>query len=149
MVAMHRYSRMALAAALLAAGTPALADVKDGVDAWSRGDYAKAVTTWQKDAARGDVDAQYNLAQAYRLGRGVAPDMAKAEALYAQAAAGGIRWPPTTTACCCSSRAAGRTPSPTCAMRWGGAIRAPNTFWASPISTATWWRRTGCAPMPC
>jgi hypothetical protein len=89
MVAMHRFSRMALAAALLAAGTSALADVKDGVDAWSRGDYAKAVGIWQKEAGRGDADAQYNLAQAYRLGRGVAPDMAKAEALYAQAAAAG------------------------------------------------------------
>ncbi len=76
------------AAALLAAG-PALADVKTGVDAWSRGDYALAVREWQGPAAAGDADAMFNLAQAYRLGRGVPTDARKAEALYARAAAAG------------------------------------------------------------
>ena len=92
MVFLRRFSGMAMAAALLAgtsAYAPAHADVKDGVDAWSRGDYAKAVAQWQKDAARGDADAQYNLGQAYRLGRGVPQDMKKAEELYAKAAAAG------------------------------------------------------------
>ena len=81
----------ACVAALLAAATagPALADVKSGVDAWSRGDYAAAVREWEAPAAAGDPDAMFNLAQAHRLGRGVSADLARAEALYAQAAAAG------------------------------------------------------------
>lgn len=72
----------------LSAG-PALADVKDGVDAWSNGDYVSAVSEWKGPAARGDADAQFNLAQAYRLGRGVEADIARARDLYEQAAAAG------------------------------------------------------------
>jgi cell division septation protein DedD len=73
----------------LATGGAALADVKAGVEAWGRGDYAAAVHQWEGPAAIGDPDAMFNLAQAYRLGRGVPQDMAKAEALYARAAAKG------------------------------------------------------------
>ena len=79
----------AMAACLLAMGAPALADVKAGVDAWSAGDYATAVREWSGPAQAGDADAQFNLAQAYRLGRGVDADKAQAEALYAAAAAQG------------------------------------------------------------
>ena len=79
----------AMAACLLALGAPALADVKAGVDAWSAGDYATAVREWSGPAQAGDADAQFNLAQAYRLGRGVDADKAQAEALYAAAAAQG------------------------------------------------------------
>lgn len=68
---------------------PGLADVKDGVDSWSRGDYASAVKQWQGPAAKGDPDAQFNLAQAYKLGRGLSQDLAKAEQLFAKAAAQG------------------------------------------------------------
>ncbi|MGI8943932.1 MAG: SPOR domain-containing protein [Qipengyuania sp.] len=74
---------------VLAAATPALADVKAGVDAWSAGDYATAVREWSGPAQAGDPDAQFNLAQAYRLGRGVEPDLGQAEALYRLAAAQG------------------------------------------------------------
>jgi len=75
-------------AALLAAGAalPALADVKAGVDAWSRGDYKRAVAEWRSPADKGDADAMFNLAQAYRLGRGVTVDLAMAERLYDGAA---------------------------------------------------------------
>ncbi|WP_088306807.1 SPOR domain-containing protein [Novosphingobium sp. B 225] len=78
-----------LAAALVAltlAEAPGLADNKAGVDAWGRGDYATAVREWQGDIARGDADAMFNLAQAYKLGQGVKQDMAKAEELYGRAA---------------------------------------------------------------
>ena len=79
------------AAALLAAfaAVPALADVKAGVDAWSRGDYAAAVREWEAPAAAGDPDAMFNLGQAYRLGRGVVMNPGRAEQLYARAAAAG------------------------------------------------------------
>ncbi len=76
-------------AVLLAFSNAAHADVKDGVDAWSAGDFAKAVAEWRDPAAKGDPDALFNLAQAYRLGRGVPVDIKQAETLYAQAAAGG------------------------------------------------------------
>ena len=79
---------VAAAAAVLAIlpALPAQASVKDGVDAWSRGDYPRAVIEWQKLAAAGDADAQFNLAQAYKLGKGVAPDLKRAEELYLKAA---------------------------------------------------------------
>lgn len=67
----------------------ALADVKAGVDAWARGDYPTAVREWQGPANAGDPDAQFNLAQAYKLGRGVPRDLTRAETLYASAAAKG------------------------------------------------------------
>lgn len=79
---------LGLSASLLFAA-PALATVKDGVDAWSAGDYAAAIEQWRGPAAQGDADALFNLAQAYRLGRGVPIDKAQAEALYKQAAAKG------------------------------------------------------------
>ena len=75
-------------AALLAmlAAAPGLADVKDGVDAWTAGDYTRAVAEWEGPAAAGDADALFNLAQAYRLGRGVPENSARARSLYEEAA---------------------------------------------------------------
>lgn len=68
---------------------PAWADTKAGVDAWTRGDFATAVKEWQAEAAKGDADAIFNLGQAYKLGKGVPQDLAKAEQLFGQAAAMG------------------------------------------------------------
>ena len=84
-----RFFFAAGSAAALAIAAPALADVKAGVDAWSEGNYAEAVRQWTQPAAAGDADAQFNLAQAYRLGRGVETNLVQAEALYARAAAQG------------------------------------------------------------
>lgn len=75
---------LAMAASLLPA--TAQADVRDGVNAWSRGDYAGAVRQWQGPAAKGDADAQFNMGQAAKLGRGVPKDMAKAEDWFHKAA---------------------------------------------------------------
>lgn len=72
--------------ALVLAATPAHADVKAGVDAWSQGDHAAAVKEWLGPAARGDADAQFNMAQAYKLGKGVPQDGKRAEAWYRKAA---------------------------------------------------------------
>jgi cell division protein FtsN len=74
------------AAWLLLGALPALADVKDGVDAWARQDYSAAVAQWQGPAAQGDPDAMFNMGQAYKLGRGVPIDLAKAEDFYRRAA---------------------------------------------------------------
>lgn len=70
----------------LALASTAFADVKDGVDAYERGDYAKAIAEWQPLAIKGNPDAQFNLAQAYKLGRGVPMDTKIAESWYRKAA---------------------------------------------------------------
>lgn len=77
---------LALPLSALAFTAPALADVKDGVDAWDAGDYQKAVAEWRPLAVAGDPDAQFNLGQAYKLGRGVPADLAQAEVWYRRAA---------------------------------------------------------------
>lgn len=95
--------RQSLSAALCAAamilpathafaqGSPvqASSDVKRGVEAWEGGDYATAVKLWRPLAIKGDADAQFNLAQAYRFGRSVPLDMKAAEDWYKRAAAQG------------------------------------------------------------
>ena len=77
------------ALAALATSSPVLAGVKEGVDAWVAGDFPKAVTEWRGPAAAGDPDAQFNLGQAYKLGRGVTADNAAALDWYRKAAAAG------------------------------------------------------------
>ena len=57
-----------------------------GVSAWRRGDYAAAIAAWQPLADGGNADAQFNLAQAYRLGRGVPADEGMAQGWYRRAA---------------------------------------------------------------
>jgi cell division protein FtsN len=79
----------AAAAAVALVALPARADddrVKAGVDAWARGDYAGAVELWRGPADAGDPDAEFNLGQAYKLGRGVAADLNQAEKYYRLAA---------------------------------------------------------------
>lgn len=66
-----------------------IAGVKEGVDAWSRGDYQGAVAQWRQPALNGDADAAFNMGQAYKLGRGVPVDLKIAEDWYRRAAAKG------------------------------------------------------------
>ena len=81
---------LATACLALAIATPALsASVKDGVDAWQRGEFANAVNIWRPLAKSGDPDAAFDLGQAYKLGRGVPADLAKARELYGVAAKAG------------------------------------------------------------
>jgi hypothetical protein len=84
-------SALAGAAAILIgfAAAPALADVKSGVDAWQRGDFAGAIREWRPLADTGNPDAQFNMGQAYRLGRGVPADLKIAGSWYQKAAAQG------------------------------------------------------------
>ena len=76
-------------ALLMAAPALAVPDVKAGVEAWAQGDYRKAVDEWRGPAVAGDADAQFNLAQAYKLGRGVPLDPALAESWFRKAAVQG------------------------------------------------------------
>jgi uncharacterized protein len=79
-------NRAWVAAVAIMMSAPAYADVKAGVDAWSRGDYTAAITQWRPLAINGDADAQFNLGQAYKLGRGVPVDLKLAEDWYRKAA---------------------------------------------------------------
>ena len=76
----------AVAALTATIAIPAFADVKAGVDAWARGDYRKAIAEWRGPATAGDADAQFNMGQAYKLGRGVPVDLGMAEDWYRKAA---------------------------------------------------------------
>jgi hypothetical protein len=77
-----------IAAALLAGtASPALAQsVKAGIDAWQQSDYSGAVAIWRPLAEKGDPDAEFNLGQAYRLGRGVPTNLAAAKTWFERAA---------------------------------------------------------------
>ena len=77
------------AAALILGAGSALADVKAGVDRWMGGDFKGAVAQWRPLADRGDADAQFNLGQAYKMGKGVPLDLAQAQSWYQKAAAKG------------------------------------------------------------
>lgn len=65
------------------------ASVKTGIDAWQKGEHARAISIWRALAAKGDSDAAFNLGQAYRLGRGVAADSGQAKAWFERAAKAG------------------------------------------------------------
>lgn len=82
---MKRMWKGLMVTAMIAGAVPALADVKAGVDAWQQGDYAKAIAQWRPLAEAGDPDAQFNLGQAYKLGRGVQPDFNAAIDWYRKA----------------------------------------------------------------
>jgi len=68
---------------------PALAGVKEGVDAYIAGDYTKALAEWRGPAQAGDPDAEFNLGQAYNVGHGVPVDKAVAMEWFRKAAASG------------------------------------------------------------
>jgi TPR repeat protein len=87
MTANRRHMIGALAVATALAAAPALADVKAGVDAWSAGRYEQAIKEWRPLADRGDADAQFNMGQAYRLGRGVPIDSKIAQSWFEKAGA--------------------------------------------------------------
>jgi cell division septation protein DedD len=74
----------AIAAALVS--TSAAADVRAGIEAWRAGNYEEAIRQWRPDAERGDADAQFNLGQAHKLGRGVPLDLQQAQTWYERAA---------------------------------------------------------------
>src|SRR3954468_17574651 len=83
-----KYLVVALLAAVLAAPLSAQS-VKAGIDAWQRADYTGAVGIWRPLAEGGDADAQFNLGQAYRLGRGVPLDLSVAKIWFERAARSG------------------------------------------------------------
>lgn len=84
-------SKHLLTAALLLASATALPaqSVRAGIEAWQRADYAGAVAIWRPLAEKGDADAEFNLGQAYRLGRGVPTNLSAAKTWFERAAGAG------------------------------------------------------------
>lgn len=83
-----RYLVAALITALMSAPVCAQS-VKAGIEAWQRADYAAATTIWRPLAEKGDPDAEFNLGQAYRLGRGVPISLGMAKGWFEKAADAG------------------------------------------------------------
>jgi len=88
MLGLGRFAGAMVLAAAIAAPAVA-ATVKDGVDAWQRGDYTGAVAIWRPLAEGNDPDAAFDLAQAYKLGRGVSTDLGQAKTWYGKSAQAG------------------------------------------------------------
>jgi len=85
-----RFRYLAAVAWLIALGAPLSAQsVAAGADAWAKGDYDTAVDNWRPLAEKGDPDAQFNLGQAYRWGRGVTANLSAAQTWYERAAGSG------------------------------------------------------------
>jgi len=76
-------------AACLSATAAGAQSVQDGIAAWQKSDYMAAVEIWRPLAESGDPDAQFNLGQAYRLGRGMPVNLAAAQTWLGRAAAKG------------------------------------------------------------
>lgn len=83
--------RKLMIAAILAAALPASANatVRSGIEAWQNGEHGRAVAIWRALAQRDDLDAAFNLGQAYRLGRGVPADSGEAKKWFERAARAG------------------------------------------------------------
>lgn len=86
---MNRRCLVAAALLIATAGPLQAQSVKAGIDAWQRSDYAGAVNMWRPLAEKGDADAEFNLGQAYRLGRGVATNLSAAKTWFERAASQG------------------------------------------------------------
>jgi len=80
----------AAALAAVSAAAPSQAQsVRAGIEAWQRADYAAAAAIWRPLAEAGDADAAFNLAQAYRLGRGVTTNLSAAKNWFERSASKG------------------------------------------------------------
>jgi TPR repeat protein len=86
---MNRKHLVAASLAILAAAPLHAQSVKSGIEAWQRADYSGAVAIWRPLAEKGDADAQFNLGQAYRLGRGVPTNLAAAKTWFERSASQG------------------------------------------------------------
>lgn len=86
---MLRRIRNAVLLGALATAPLSAQSVQAGIEAWQKADYKSAVDNWRPLAETGDADAQFNLGQAYRLGRGVSLNLAAAQTWLTRAAAKG------------------------------------------------------------
>ncbi len=77
--------------ACLLAGNAAYASFDKGLQAYQNKDFETAISIWQEEGAKGNLDAQYNLGVLYEKGApGVQINMVSAYAWYRLAAAQGV-----------------------------------------------------------
>ncbi len=77
------------AMALTLSAAASAQSVEAGIEAWQLAEYKTAVEIWRPLAEAGNPDAQFNLGQAYRLGRGVPINLAVAQTWLGRSAAKG------------------------------------------------------------
>ena len=70
----------------LSLATASAGDFEDGAQAYMARDYGKALASWQKAAAQGNVSAQTTLGIMYEKGQGAAVDYKQATFWYRKAA---------------------------------------------------------------
>lgn len=70
---------------------PMVASVRNGAELWRRGEWAAAAAMWRPFADNGNLDAMFNIGQAYKLGRGLPKNDAQARDWYRRAAERGHR----------------------------------------------------------
>ncbi len=70
-------------------GKPQLSSFEQGMEAYTLGDFPKALTLWQTLADEGDVVAQFELAWLYTNGLGTEKNIDQAAVYFAKAAEGG------------------------------------------------------------
>ena len=81
---------LTIAVLLVSVGNSESADFQKGFAAYNSGDYATALREWEPLAQQGDANAQSNLGQMYRQGKGVPQDDKTAVKWYTLAAKQGI-----------------------------------------------------------
>ena len=80
---------LALVLSIVCFAAPAWADFKTAMEAYNRGDFAKALREWRPLAEQGDASAQFYLGLSYENGDGVPRDYAIARQWYEKSAAQG------------------------------------------------------------
>lgn len=86
-----RRTILALAIAVLLTSAAAAQDMREGLNAYKRGDYAAALKEWRPLAERGHAGAQYNIGFNYIQGKGVPKDLVRAYFWFELAARQGKR----------------------------------------------------------
>ncbi len=86
-----RRTILALVAVALLIPAAAAQDMRKGLNAYKRGDYAAALKEWRALAERGHAGAQYNIGFNYIQGKGVPKDFVQAYFWFELAARQGKR----------------------------------------------------------
>ncbi|GGI84562.1 hypothetical protein GCM10007973_21430 [Polymorphobacter multimanifer] len=90
-LAQRREVQQPVTVPMAAPPAPMAASVRNGAELWRRGEWAAAAAMWRPFAENGNLDAMFNIGQAYKLGRGLPKNEAQARDWYRKAAERGHR----------------------------------------------------------
>ena len=91
-IRLMRRIAIGLVLALLVALPATAQDFLKGAEAFEQGNYTDALKEWRPLAEKGDVVAQFNLGNCYRLGKGVLRDYILAHQWFSLSAAKGSKY---------------------------------------------------------